>query len=191
MKEHGYGSPDTIGGIDPEVGEYDLGYGSPDTYAGSGTLDTGYGSPFLVFAAESATIEVATQQINDDGGAIVDILADWPTKGPYRVRLLDPNLLPYPSVGFCYSGVPGQGSSLWLRVGGYDNLRFVAPPAPPGVYALEVNYGAGFLQQTIISAAISIITRNRSDEVYAMRRRLPDPYLTGPATSRADSLVWP
>ena len=144
--EIGYGTPSGPG--DPSAGdEYGWGYGDPDGGSfGSGAQSGGYGSPF--FFSPSAFVPLPLSlpygAAPDDGGVLLTVVGAWPTKGPYRVRLVNSGGYVFPSDGrWCWSGVQGAGYDCVTDLL-QQSLTFATPNAPPGVYAGRFYYGPAF-----------------------------------------------
>jgi hypothetical protein len=193
MGERGYGSPTLIGGVDPAPNSYDWGYGSPTPTTWDATeYDTGYGAPRIELITESVqlVLESGVPWLPDSGGVIVTMVATWPTTGPFRVRLRDQTGVPYPiEGGFCHSGKVGQGSDIYVAdATAPDELRFVMPPVPVGLYDVEVLWGLGWGTVGVVDNLIDAVFRNRSVPTYRVRRRLPDPpyKAAGPVLPRSD-----
>lgn len=146
----GFGSP-----VGPATGEG--GFGSPvsPTYALEG--ETGFGSPVFYTEDEPQlpmVVRGAFQTAADyarygwdpaysqDGGALVEVEAVWPSSGPMTAWLRDADGTLYPDANGCRSGVPGQGAALYpnesLRF-----LRFAFPRVPLGTYDLVVEWDSG------------------------------------------------
>ena len=192
MGERGHGSPTLFGGVDPDPNSYDWGYGSKTPVAGwaATEFDTGYGSPRieLVVEAVQLVLESGVPWLPDDGGVMVTLVASWPVKGPYRVRLRDQVSVPFPvEGGFCHSGKAGMGSDIYVAdILAPDELKFVMPPVPPGLYDVEVLWGPDFGDIGVVTMLIDVVFRNRSVPSYRIRHRFPPLYKTGPVTARSD-----
>lgn len=191
MGDRGYGSPTLIGGADPAPNSYDWGYGSltPTTWADT-EYDTGYGSPRIELITESVQLVLVNgvPWLPDDGGVVVTMMATWPTLGPFRVRLRDQVGVPFPiEGGFCHSGVAGQGFNIFVAdTVAPDEMRFVLPPVPVGLYDVEVLWGLNFGSVGVVDDLIDVVFRNRSVPTYRIRHRFPELYKTGPITARSD-----
>lgn len=174
----GFGDPDPdpVSPHDPAPYDRDLGFGSPSSYA--------------PLEQDQVQLLAPLAQYGDDGGYVVEVLADWPEQGPYRFRFRDAGNNFYPTTGFCYSGVPTQGTNCYTLTGGVDIVRFISPPAPPGSYFLVIQWGPGFGSEVEVDLnGPVVVTRNRGLEVYALRRRLPKHYKSGPRVPRQDELL--
>lgn len=184
--ETGFGSPSI-------AGEEEWGFGDPEPAAGASAYpgDTGFGSPYIALEPAQVQVLAPLGQYGDDGGYVVEVLGDWPEQGPYRFRFRDAGGNVYPTTSYCYSGVPTQGESCYTLTGGVDIVTFISPPAPPGAYTLLIEWGPGFGNQISVTGpnAPTVLTRNRSRDVYALRRRLPRHYKAGPLTARQDQLL--
>lgn len=177
MADAGSHSPSTLSGDS----ELDAGAHSPSTLSGETLFDNGAHSPsrlvgsigaFVVPAALSPG--TAGNTVPDDGGEIVEVGGSWPSKGPYRVRLVaaDGSLFPYD--GYCYSGKVGQASDCYTDQI-QARLRFVTPPAPAGMYDLRIDYGAAFGTTLTVAAAIRVLPRTWDRATFRLRRYLPSP----------------
>lgn len=169
---------------------YDWGFGDPTpvtivTYYG----DTGFGSPYFAIEGDNIQILAPLGKFGDDGGYTVRVLGDWPIKGPYRFRLISSGGTEYPATTYAHSTVPGQSYRCFVAQSGVDEMRFALPVAPPGLYDLRIEWGDNFGQYISLSDKIEIITRNRGKEVYAVRRKLPNTYKTGPRTMRSEEVL--
>ena len=171
VTDRGYGSPSSPG---------DLGYGSPTALLGLDAEDLGYGSPTGAVAAflETGTI------YPDDGGEIVIVIGTWDPLDSYTIHLRENGgSVLYPPAADAlgaYSCFPGEGVSCRARG---RRLRFALPEAPPGLYDVLIS---GSLSSATMLAAVTIIYRQRSSYVDALRRWFPSDWRTGPAFPRDD-----
>lgn len=167
MASAGYGSPSTIA--------LDAGYGSPSSIA----LDAGYGSPSAALALVPSVLGVTT--LPDIGGSIVTLSATWGA-GPYYIRLVDADGNLYPSVGYCWSGVPGNGPACYPQTNG-ENLTFVTPAVTPAVFTVRVYLDEAGSSSTDAANQITIVRRVYYGLVYDQRRAFPSLWL-GPGPRR-------
>jgi hypothetical protein len=70
-----------------------------------------------------------------------------------------------------------------------DTLICFSPPAPVATYDLKILYGANFLQEIVLSNAVNVRVRNRSNETYLLRSLFPSHYNTGARTSLQDKIL--
>lgn len=194
MAEWGWGSPSSVGAPTAET-VYDWGYGSPSnvgTPTAQVVSDTGWGSPYLTVSAASLSMLSPPGDMPDEGGVLVTVLGVWPKTGPYRVRLYDQAGVAYPNDPgkvYCHSGKVGQGVDIFVANVGTDVLQFVLPPLPVGLFDLEILYGTNFGTTVTVTDFLNIVTRNRVQQVYSVRRRLQPLYKTGPRRSAAERLL--
>lgn len=167
MALSGYGSPSTIG--------LDAGYGSPSFIA----LDAGYGSPSMALALIPSVVSETT--LPDIGGDIVTLQGTWGA-GPYYVRLVDSDGNVYPSVGYCWSGVPGNGPACYPQTNG-ANLTFVTPAVTPAVFTVRVYLDEPGTSYSDAANQITIVRRVYYGLVYEERRTFPSQWL-GPGPRR-------
>lgn len=177
----------------------DYGFGSPSNLGAGAGGDQGFGSFDLVpQGINPQPPSLDHRYYPDDGGEIVRIVGDWPSRGPYRIRLTDDGgatLHPLGLVG-CYSGVIGQGASCYTdrfqRV-----LPFVLPPLPgpyPRAYDIWVDrgdLGGGILIRKIISGELSVYVRTQAEEIYSVRQTFPPLYKTSARSWALEDLTLP
>ncbi len=167
MALSGYGSPSTIG--------LDAGYGSPSSIA----LDAGYGSPSMALALIPSVVSETT--LPDIGGDIVTLQGTWGA-GPYYIRLVDSDGNVYPSVGYCWSGVPGNGPACYPQTNGV-NLTFVTPAVTPAVFTVRVYLDEAGTSYSDAANQITIVRRVYYGLVYEERRAFLSQWL-GPGPRR-------
>jgi hypothetical protein len=69
-----------------------------------------------------------------------------------------------------------QGFDIWVAdATAPDEMRFVMPVVPVGIYDVEVLWGPGFGSVGVVDNLIDAVFRNRSIPTYRIRRRMPDP----------------
>jgi hypothetical protein len=197
MSNRGDGSPSGLG--DAPV---DWGDGSPTPASwDADSADLGDGSP----SAFGLVAELVGGRVfRDDGGEIVELRAEWPTVGPFRVRLYDVEGAAVPSDVYLHSGVPGQGALAYANAA-RDTLRCVLPPAPPGIYTIRIEWqpvinlfgkpeptSLGWTQSTDVATTIRLATRYRRPQTWRMRSLLPPEVhrgATGPRSHRTERLL--
>lgn len=167
MASAGYGSPSTIA--------LDAGYGSLSSIA----LDAGYGSPSAALALIPSVVSERT--LPDIGGSIVTLQGTW-SDGPYYIRLVDADANVYPSVGYCWSGVPGNGPACYPQANGV-NLTFVTPAVTPAVFTVRVYLDEAGTTYSDAANQITIVRRVYYGLVYDQRRAFPSLWL-GPGPRR-------
>jgi len=192
MGERGFGSPTLIGGVDPDPGSYDWGFGSPTPAAWDDTeYDTGFGSPRIELIVEQVAVIMPVTEVPwmpDDGGVVVTVMAQWPSKGPFRVRLRDQSNVAYPLAGgYVHSGNVNTGFDIYVAdTSAPDELRFVLPPLPVGLYDIEFLWGIGLGTSAIATKLLDVVFRNRSMPTYRIRGRFPQEWKTGPISPKRD-----
>ena len=154
-----------------------LGYGDPTPL--NPVLERGYGSPSQIIRFEIAGGSVDVSHL---GGSEIRLIGLIPRDlQPYRASI---------EIGseevFLYSGQAGQGYDLNLD---RDALICFSPPAPVATYDLKIRYGASFLQEIVLSNAVNVRVRNRSNETYLLRSLFPSHYNTGARTSLQDKIL--
>lgn len=122
MSTPGYGSPSSVG-----TGP---GYGSPSSVG----LGAGYGDPSGALGLSPVIVGQLT--FSDYGGELVTMTGDFGA-GPYYMRLLDAASSVHPSVGYAWSGMPGQGPRCYPWVVG-DTIQFILPAVEPGIFQVRV-----------------------------------------------------
>ena len=201
----GFGAPDSVGAATAET-QYDWGFGDPVPAGWAFTdLDWGFGDE----APQNMVVVVLTTPtlLPDDGGEVVRMKAAWPTLGPYRVKLFDhftntlvaqaQSPLRFTDKGIvvqrshaldCFSNerLVVQGDQMQRLPGKY--VYFVLPVLPASKYDVELTWGANFAERILLSQAIEVIQRGRSQEQWAIRSTYPDIYATG---ARAPALEKP
>lgn len=163
----------------------DTGFGAPTNTDHPGAR--GFGSPGILphgLGIMFAGLEYDAYP--DDGGEVVRLIGDWPSRGPYRVRVqltaggvLEPEGKPG-----CYSGLIGQGHLCYT-----DPLRqvlsFILPPLEPGEYTVHVYAGeSAALGATVSVGGLTVVRRLHADEIY--RARAVFPPTTYPAAGPRD-----
>ena len=185
------------------------GWGDPDpdtlhaaassglTWDGTET-EWGYGDEGQLGSAH--VLVVSRQRQPDNGGVIVELRAEWPSIGPWRIRLVQR----FTGVTFdaVNSPQPGKGTdvetnrveveeagALVTKPG--TRLRFVLPPLPPGAYNVRIEAPPPALlgSELTVVGALEIINRGRPVEVYTHRRRYPEPYSVGIREITAEPLL--
>ena len=196
--EWGYGSPSSFG-VGSPTAPFDWGYGSPTpdgttpyetwpTADAANEFDTGYGAPFAVIAPTVTFGGLDGAKLPGNGGVIVKLsltTGKWPEVGPYRVRLIDPAGAVRPNDTDCYSGVPGQDTSVFTDVVN-ESLSFVLPPLSPGAYNVRLRYGPTFTDEILLEKVVVITRRNYASETYKIRRLYPPFYESGPIVIRSE-----
>ena len=184
--EWGYGSPSSLG-VGSPTQPYDWGYGAPTptswpTADAANEFDTGYGSPYFVIAPVISYQGSDSDVLPDNGGVVIKLSltpgSKWPSGGPYKIRLIDPNGVARPTTGDCYSGVPGQGNLVYTDVIN-ESMTFVLPPLAPASYDLRLRYGPTFTDEILLEDSILITRRNHGRETHSIRRQYPPFYKTG------------
>lgn len=165
----------------------DWGYGDPKPLAD--VHDSGYGSPYqhLFKSVESTGTLKGKAEFPDNGGEFVVVNGTFDITKQIRVRLVDADGAIHPTVGFCYSGVMGQGDKIKSVDG--TSFRFVLPPLLIGVYSVRYYYGETDETGALIEDALRVVFRNRSKEAYAIRRGYPMSYKTGPIDLRSEKAI--
>lgn len=155
----------------------DWGWGDAEPASwGSDTVDYGWGSDHGDDAP--AYVVSASQRLADDGGYLIEIAGVWPRLGAsprqrptgFTVTLIDAQNVRWP----CYSGRAGQGFICSADLRG-QTLSAYTPPAPVGVYDVEVSYA----ETTIHAGQVTLSRRTRTREEYALRAALPSVFATG------------
>jgi len=131
----------------------------------------------------------------DNGGVVCAISGPWTslTASAFVIRLQDElgNLLPSSSRGCPAPEPPAAGPGDRLVPGPYDNqLQFVLPSAPPGVYDILVyNQATGSLLYTY-AAVLVVVRRGRVPESWRMRNgSFPEFFATGPRSVIMETLL--
>lgn len=186
MSDLGFGSP--TGGDPP----YDWGFGSPtpSDFDGTEGVDSGWGSPSALVAA---AVRDGVVVYGHEGGDLVQILAEWPSAGPFRLRLQAVDGTLYPSAtGWAYSGRAGQGPDVYPEAAG-SMLSFRLPRVPPGLYTLRVHWGSGFGLSADVTQRIRVVYSARHMADWRMRANMHRLYrAAGPRSPGADKpLVMP
>lgn len=141
-------------------------------------LSLGYGDP--PGALGLSPVVEGQETFSDYGGELVTITGDF-GPGPYYIRLLDGGGGLAPSVGFAWSGVPGQGAACYpWQVG--DTLQFILPATEPGVYQVRVYLDD---QTTYVDSVNTIEVKRRvyAQATYRWRGSFPGRWL-GPGPRR-------
>lgn len=162
----GFGSPSSVG-----VGP---GFGSPSSVG----VDHGFGSPSGFVSLLPAIIPPIGGAVTDDGGARVLLSAVWELLQTYRVRLVDANGDLWPSAGYCYSGVAGQGYDCTALANGLE-LPFVVPAVPVGVYSVRVYLGPLFVEESDSVNLLEVKRRLQYAATYRLRNGWPS-WFEGP-----------
>lgn len=153
-----FGSPTSFNGV-PLASLWEPGFGSPSTFDGSefGYQGSGFGSPTIGYLSGDGetpvepptfafTTTVANGEYGDDGGALVTLVAPggFPSRGPYRVRLVDAdgNLWPPATHPACYSAQAGGGDACMTNRS-QELLRFTLPKLPQGAYGVRLSWNDG------------------------------------------------
>lgn len=168
---------------------FDWGFGDPKPYSDD-VFDSGYGSPWSPAVSVSGLGVSDSYSLGvfpDHGGVFVVVSGDFDTKKKIRVRLEDATGVVHPSIGFCYSGVPGQGHTIYSPRGA--TFKFVLPPLKLGTYSIRYYYGETDQTGFLIEDSVRIATRNRSPETHSIRMGFPLLYKTGPANLRQEPVV--
>ncbi len=136
----------------------DTGAGSPLVYSsesgGQLTIEVKGPKPF-VSEEESARLGVDTA-FPEDGGALVELAAAWPTLGPFAIRLRDATGALFPSADLpCLSGIPGAGREAFANAS-QRYLRFALPKLKRGTYDILIAWEGG---STVKLAALRIVAR--------------------------------
>ncbi len=166
MSTPGFGSPSSVG-LGP-------GYGSPSSVG----LGAGYGDPSMALGL--SPVIAGPDTFSDYGGELVTLTGDFGA-GPYYIRLLDGGGGLAPSVGFAWSGVPGQGAACYpWQVG--DTLQFILPATEPGVYQVRVYLDD---QSTYSNSVNTLVVKRRvyAQTTYRMRNSFPGKWI-GPGPRR-------
>jgi hypothetical protein len=197
VADRGDGSLSTLTGS-----PFDWGDGSPTPSSWDATTtDAGDGSPSVFGLA----VEVigGHRVYRDDGGEIVELLAEWPGAGPYRVSLVDVEGARVPSDGYCYGLVAGSGQVAYANRA-LDTLRVALPPGPPGIYIVRVEWQPGIalsgrpapstLDWTESAEAVTPIrlaARYRQPQTWSLRSLLPPEVYraAGPRGHRTEPLL--
>lgn len=144
----GFGSPSSLGSWSIPR---NAGFGSP---SGGSYRDTGFGSPALGFERAGTcnppsfiwvpmSLGVPDHVFADEGGELVSLVVindRFPSRGPYKVRLIDANGIYWPRIGDgCYSARASGGTDCQTNAS-REILRFALPPLPEGIYDVEVSW---------------------------------------------------
>ncbi len=182
----GYGDPDPDDVFDAAGGAL--------TWAGT-EVDWGYGDPAQLEADH--ILWVSAQRLPDDGGEIIELRAEWPVVGPWRVVMIQGyTSVTFPQatapLPFCSSPTPGFADRCYTNEVEVEELgtlvtkpgailRFVLPVLPTGSYDVRLEADApGLLETTILLEGVcEVIYRNRAVETYTFRRRFPKLYTLG------------
>lgn len=194
MADRGDGSLSSLSGS-----PFDWGDGSPTPSSwDETTTDAGDGSP----SRYGVAVEVigGRRVFRADGGEIVELLAEWPTIGPYRVSLIDVEGASLPSVGYCHGAVHGHGQLAYANRA-RDTVRFVMPRGPAGIYIIRVEWqpiialtgrpapsAVGWTESAEATARVRLATQWRQPQTWAVRDRLPPEVYraTGPRSHRTE-----
>ncbi len=150
----------------------DSGAGSPTP----GVLgDTGAGSPTAFTALAMVLRRPFSREAApdfdpaypEDGGSLVEVAADWPSGGPFLVRLRDALGNYHPAVDQgCSSAVPGQGDACYANAS-WRYLRFALPRLRRGTYDLVVSWDEG-ASYAVKDSALRIVPRRLVAHTSAM-----------------------
>jgi hypothetical protein len=183
---YGYGDPDPDDLFDAAGGAL--------TWAGT-EVDWGYGGPAQLEADH--ILWASSQRLPDDGGEIIELRAEWPTTGPWRVKMIQgytATTFPLASspLPYCSSPVPGFAERCYTNEIEVEELgtlvtkpgsilRFVLPVLPTGSYDVKLEADApGLLNTTVtLEGVCEVIYRNRAVETYSFRRRFPQSFTLG------------
>jgi hypothetical protein len=183
--------------------DFSFSYDAPDEYLFDGQeIEWGFGEPPML--SEVAILWLSSREMPDDGGEIVELLSSWPEIGPWKVRCIQSftgQIFPKPTapLPFCNSPIPGLAERCYTsiveeNVGGLlvpipgPSLRFVLPILPPGKYDIELIPLAG-VPVISLPAALEVVWRNRSSQVYRLRNRVPMTYNNGQRTIKYEALL--
>lgn len=216
----GYGDPagETPTATTPATATtwFGWGWGDPDpdtlhaaassglTWSGA-EIEWGYGDEAYLEAAH--ILVVSSQRQPDDGGEIVELRAEWPSIGPWRIRLVQRftgATFPQADAPSLYVNSPQPGQGIDVETNRVEveeagelvtkpgtRLRFVLPPLPPGAYSVRIEAPPPALlgSELTVEGALEIIHRGRPLEVYTHRRRYPEPYSVGVRELTAEPLL--
>lgn len=185
--DSGSGSPGTDSGAgSPTPGASgDTGAGSPTQISSSSDSGSGPGSgPQLAmelrlpFSTDADNARLGFDPAYpEDGGALVEVRAAWPTAGPIQVWLRDSDGALHPSADEpCHSAVPGQGRLIYTNAS-QRYIRFALPKLKLGTYDLLVFWEGGSALKT---AALRIVPR----QVARATTRILDSFGTFPQLER-------
>ena len=178
------------------------GFGDPVLSTWVNEIDWGFGDPETL--TDDGILWVSPNELPDDGGEIITLLAQWPEIGPYTVKCIQTHTgqqfpeatAPLP---FCNSPVPGQGEKCFTNIvettqGGViipapgSKLRFVLPILPPGIYDIELTPPNG-ANKIYLYKAMEIIWSNRATQVYMIKNRWPNFFSAGQRTMRYEDFL--
>lgn len=210
----GYGEPTAIVGAPEPPAYFGWGWGDPDpdtlhaaassglTWSGT-EIEWGYGDPAVLSASWISWLSPDEQP--DDGGEIVELQAEWPEIGPWRITLehhftgaaFPPATAPQIA---CQSPVPGFGTDCYTNVVTVEiagtlveepgtKLRVALPVLPPGVYDVHIRPANSIVPPIVLAGAFRVIRRGRAMEVYSLRRRFPAFWQLGPRLELAETLL--
>ena len=161
-------------------GYFSWGAGAPTPTAFGGS-EWGAGDPTIsIFSAALLPSQPGDHLFPDDGGELLRIAAVWPISGPYRVTLAETHTA---QTFDCYGG-PGNGLDCYLTPDG--DLLCALPPAPPGLYAVEISWASGTIT---IAAALRVVWRGRSVDQWTLAARYRSKDNPGPRSARDASLL--
>jgi len=97
----------------------------------------------------------------------------------YRFQLIGKGGTKYPSSStFCSAAKPSQGSTV-STFRANSRVAFAMPPVPPGLYDIQMEYGADFGLNLLMASYVKVIRKNRSTQTYSLRTNYPELFTVG------------
>ena len=152
-----------------------------------GTEDVGYGDEapsvdaFYVATLDGDDVFEGVPMYSDEGGHVVTLVGDWPSRGPFRVLLFDATGRSWGTAGSssagAFGGTPALGIDCYADRS-RKRLRFALPAlpcAPP--FDVTANYGVRVLEGATVIAereeVLLVVPRNRPwPEAYSLAKNL-------------------
>ncbi len=135
----------------------DTGAGSPTAYSSSSGPQLGIVPKSKPFGSEEEAARLGNDAAySEDGGALVELVADWPTAGPFGVRLRDATGALFPGADLpCLAGIPGDGRDVFANAS-QRYIRFALPKLKRGTYDIIVSWEGG---STVTESALRVVPR--------------------------------
>lgn len=127
-------------------------YDTPSSGFANPSNDYGYAEDPPLAPSFGLVTTNTSGEFGDDGGALVELYApaaDLPSRGPYRVRLVDAdgNLWPPASLPGCPAAIAGAFDNVNANAS-REYLRFALPVLPQGAYGIRITWDDGASEAT-------------------------------------------